>query len=242
MAPAPAAVIAHRGAAADAPEHTIAAFELALDQGADGLAVEVHLSGDGHPVVFRDFTVERTTDGAGVVADLRVRDLKRLDAGSWRGPEFAGQRVQTLEEVLERFRERTRFWLELKGGRAVYPDLEERVVSTIEIYDVVDRVVVQSFDRAALEAVRRLQPDLRVGLLVAQAPLDRTALDPGGPETIVPAVEACSEALVKTIRDAGRECYVWTVHEPALADRLVTWGVNGIITDRPGAVRARLGR
>jgi glycerophosphoryl diester phosphodiesterase len=108
MAPAPAAVIAHRGASADAPEHTIAAFELALDQGADGLAVEVHLSADRHPVVLRDFTVERTTDGAGVVADLRVRDLKRLDAGSWRGPGFAGQRVQTLEEVLERFRERTR--------------------------------------------------------------------------------------------------------------------------------------
>jgi glycerophosphoryl diester phosphodiesterase len=116
------------------------------------------------------------------------------------------------------------------------------VVSTIEIYDVVDRVVVQSFDHAALEAVRRLQPELRLGLLVGQAPLDRTALDPDGPEAIIPAVEVCSEALVKTIRDAGRECYVWTVHEPALADRLVEWGVNGIITDRPGPVRARLGR
>ena len=242
MTPSPAAVIAHRGASADAPEHTIAAFELALDQGADGLAVEVHLSADQHPVVLRDFTVERTTDGAGVVADLRVRDLKRLDAGGWRGREFAGQRIQTLEEVLERFRERTRFWLELKGGHAVYPDLEERVISTIEIYDVVDRVVVQSFDRTTLETVRRRQPDLQLGLLMAQAPLDGTALDPGGPEAIVPAAEVCSEDLVKRIRDAGRECYVWMVHEPALADRLVGWGVNGIITDRPGAVRARLGR
>ena len=239
--PAPA-VIAHRGASADAPEHTIAAFELALDQGADGLALEVHLSADEHPVVFRDFTVERTTDGAGVLAGLRVRDLKRLDAGGWRGRPFAGQRVQTLQEVLERFRDRTRFWLELKGGAAVYPGLEERVVSTIEIYDVVDRVLVQSFDPAMLEAVRRLQPDLRVGLLVAQAPLDRTALDAGGPEAICPAAEVCSEDLVAGILDAGRECYVWTVHEPARADRLVQWGGNGIITDRPGAVRARIGR
>ena len=242
MAPTPPLVIAHRGASADAPEHTIAAFELALDQGADGLALDVHLSADQHPVVFHDFTVERTTDGAGVMADLRVRDLKRLDAGSWRGSRFAGQRVQTLQEVLERFRDRTRFWLEIKGGTAVYPGLEERVVSTIEIYDVVDRVVVQSFDRTVLEAVRRLQPELRVGLLLAKAPFDRAALDPGGPQAISPAAEVCSEDLVKRIRAAGRECYVWTVHEPALADRLVEWGVNGIITDRPGAVRARLGR
>lgn len=239
--PAPA-VIAHRGASAEAPEHTIAAFELALEQGADGLALEVHLSADEHPVVFSDFTVERTTDGAGVLAGLPVRQLKRLDAGGWRGRRFAGQRVQTLQEVLERFRDRTRFWLELKGGPAVYPGLEERVVSTIEIYDVIDRVLVQSFDRAVLEAVRRLQPDLRVGLLMAQAPLDRTALEPGGRQAICPAVEVCSEELVAAIRDAGRKCYVWKVHEPALADRLVKWGVNGIITDRPGAVRARLGR
>ena len=242
MAPAPPVVVAHRGASADAPEHTIAAFELALDQGADGLAMEVHLSADQQPVVLGDFTVERTTDGAGVVADLRVRDLKRLDAGGWRGPAFAGQRIQTLQEVLERFRGRTRFWIEIKGGAAVYPGLEERVVSTIEIYDVVDRALVQSFDGATLEAVRRLQPDIRQGLLVTRAPLEATALGGGGPEAISVAAEMCSEDLVKKIRDAGRECYVWTVHEPALADRLVDWGVNGIITDRPGALRARLGR
>jgi glycerophosphoryl diester phosphodiesterase len=242
MAPAPPVVVAHRGASADAPEHTIAAFELALDQGADGLAMEVHLSADQHPVVLGDFTVERTTNGAGVVADLRVRDLKRLDAGGWRGPAFAGQRIQTLQEVLERFRDRTRFWIEIKGGAAVYPGLEERVVSTIEIYDVVDRALVQSFDRATLGAVRRLRPDIRQGLLVARAPLEGTALGRGGPEAISVTAEVCSEDLVKKIRDAGRECYVWTVHEPALADRLVGWGVNGIITDRPGAVRARLGR
>ena len=242
MAPAPPVVVAHRGASADAPEHTIAAFEMALDQGADGLAMEVHLSADLHPVVLGDFTVERTTDGAGVVADLRVRDLKRLDAGGWRGPAFAGQRIQTLQEVLERFRDRTRFWIEIKGGAAVYPGLEERVVSTIEVYDVVDRALVQSFDRATLGAVRRLQPDIRQGLLVARTPLEATALSRGGPEAISVAAEVCSEELVKEIRDAGRECYVWTVHEPALADRLVGWGVNGIITDRPGAVRARLGR
>src|SRR5262245_7648951 len=89
-------VIAHRGASADAPENTIAAFELALDQGADALELDVHLSLDDQPVVIHDFTLERTTDGAGPVRARSMRELKRLDAGSWRGRPFRGQRLQTL--------------------------------------------------------------------------------------------------------------------------------------------------
>jgi glycerophosphoryl diester phosphodiesterase len=235
-------LIAHRGAAADAPENTIAAFELALEQGADGLDLDVHLSADEHPVVIHDFTLERTTDGSGPVSALRVRELKRLDAGGWRDRRFEGQRVQTLQEVFERFRDRARFWLELKGGAALYPGLEERVVSTIEIYDVVDRVLVQSFDPIALATVRSLNPEIRVGALVAQDPLDPALLGPDAPDAICPAIGLCSAELVGTIRGAGRDCYVWTVNEPAQVDLLVAWGVSGIITDRPGALRARLGR
>jgi glycerophosphoryl diester phosphodiesterase len=235
-------LIAHRGASADAPENTIAAFELALEQGCDGLELDVHLSADEHPVVIHDFTLERTTDGAGPVSALRVRDLKRLDAGGWRDRRFEGQRIQTLQEVLERFRDRTRFWLDLKGGSALYPGIGERVVSTIEIYDVVDRVVVQSFDPAALAGVRSLNREIRIGALAAREPLDRTLLRPGAVDAISPAMAMCSEGLVGEVRGAGLDCYVWTVNEPAQVDRLVGWGVSGIITDRPGALRARLDR
>jgi glycerophosphoryl diester phosphodiesterase len=241
-APTRPLLIAHRGASADAPENTIAAFELALEQGADGLELDVHLSADGHPVVIHDFTLERTTDGAGPVSALSVRELKRLDAGGWRDRYFQGQRVQTLQEVLERFRDRARFWLELKGGPALYPGLEERVVSTVEIYDAVDRVLVQSFDPAAIGEVRTLNRDIRVGAVVAQAPLDRALLVPGTVDAICPALAACSAGLIGEVRQAGLDCHVWTVNEPAQVDRLVSWGVSGIITDRPGALRARLDR
>jgi len=235
-------LIAHRGASADAPENTIAAFELALEQGADGLQLDVHLSADGHPVVIHDFTLERTTDGAGPVSALRMRELKRLDAGGWHDRRFQGQRIQTLQEVLERFRERTRFWLELKGGSVLYPGLEERVVSTIEIYDVADRVLVQSLDPATIVEVRTLNRGIRVGAVVARAPLDRALLLPGTVDAICPALAACSEGLTGEVRNAGLGCYVWTVNEPAQVDRLVGWGVSGIITDQPGAQRARLDR
>ena len=148
---------------ADAPEHTIAAFELALDQGADGIALDVHLTRDGQPVVIHDFTLERTTDGAGAVAAHTMREMKRLDAGAWRSAQFQGQRVQTLQEVLERFRDRTRFWIEIKGGSDLYPDIDERVVSVVEVYEVVDRRLIQSADLAALALIRSLNRDIRLG-------------------------------------------------------------------------------
>jgi glycerophosphoryl diester phosphodiesterase len=235
-------VIGHRGASADAPENTIAAFELALAQGADGIELDVHLSADEQPVVIHDFTLERTTDGAGPVSGHRVRELKRLDAGGWRDRRFRGQRLQTLQEVLERFRDRARFWIELKGGPALYPGIEDRVVSMIEIYDVVDRVLVQSFDHAAIARVRALNRDIPVGALVAQAPLDAGLLRAEVVDAICPGETVAGEALVGEIRRAGLDCYVWTVNEPAQMDRLVAWGVSGLITDRPGLLRARLGR
>ena len=235
-------VIAHRGASADAPENTIAAFELGLEQDANGLELDVHLSADGHPVVIHDFTLERTTDGTGPVSGLRVRELKRLDAGGWRARRFRGQRIQTLQEVLERFRDRTRFWIELKAGSRVYPGIEERVVSMLEIYEVVDRTLVQSFDHDAIALTRSLNREVRVGALVEEAPVGDGLLAAGVANAICPGAGLVTETLLTKIREAGLECYVWTVNEPALMDRLVSWQVDGIITDRPGVLSARLGR
>jgi glycerophosphoryl diester phosphodiesterase len=240
--PARPLVIAHRGASAEAPENTIAAFELALAQGADGIELDVHLSSDEQPVVIHDFTLERTTDGDGSVSQRSVRELKRLDAGAWHDRRFRGQRVQTLQEVLERFRDRARFWIELRGGSAVYPGIEERVVSMIEIYDVVDRAFVQSFDLATIGRVRALNRDVRVGALVAQAPLDTDLLRAEAADAICPGEHLVTPEMLADIRRAERACYVWTVNEPAQMDRLVEWGVSGIITDRPGLLKARLGR
>ena len=236
-APARPLVIGRGGAAADAPEHTIAALELALTDGADGLALGVHLTRDGHPVVMRDFSIDRTTDGRGAVREHTVRELKRLDAGGWRGRQFRGQRIQTLQEVLERFRERTRFWLELCAGSDVYPDIEERVVGMVEIYDVVDRALIHSADRAALARCRAFNRDLRLGAA-------------GGPDEVpgdqVQAVCLPADALTDTaaaaLRRANLECYAWTANEPVDLDRLVRLGVDGIVTDRPGALRRRLTR
>jgi glycerophosphoryl diester phosphodiesterase len=235
-------VIARGGASAEAPEHTIAAFEAALAEGADALALRVRLSRDGHPVAFGPATLERTTDGRGPVGERTVRELKRLDAGGWKGPRFGGQRVQTLQEVLERFRDRTRIWIELPDGGDAHAGIEERVISMLEIYEVVERCLVQSADPVALGRVRAFNPAVPLGAVWSAGSLASVLPPPGSAEAVCPAVEVLRAADLERIRAAGLSCHVWTINEPALADRLIGWRVDGIFTDRPGLVRARIGR
>jgi len=233
-------VIGRRGASARAPENTIAAFEAALEDGADGIELDVQLSKDGHPVVIHDPTLDRTTDGAGPVRACTVRELKRLDAGGWFGRPFRGQRLQTLQEVLERFRGRTRFWIALRGASETDPAIEERVVSTVEIYEVLDRAVVESSDTAALGRAAGLNPEIMLGALIDRPPLTLERMSGGVARAVCPAAHLLGEPEVRAIRSAGLDCYVWKVDEPAQMDRLVGWDLSGIITGRPDLLRARL--
>lgn len=231
-------VVADGGAAADAPEHTIAALELALEQGADGLALDVHLSRDDQPVVFRDFTLDRTTDGAGPVRASTVRDLKRLDAGiGW--ARHGGQRVQTLQEVFERFRGRARFWINVKGGPDVYPTIEDVVVSTIEIYDGIGSTVVQSVDPSRLAAMGRLNRELKLGGLLLRPGSLATWKAAGATEATVSGLD---DGLRRELQAVGLQCFGRTTGDPGDVDRLTALGVDGIVTDRPSLVRTRLGR
>jgi len=235
-------VIAHGGASADAPEHTIVAFETAIAEGADAIGLQVRLTRDAHPVVFGPDALERTTSGRGLLSEHTVRDLKRLDAGRGKDPRFGGQRIQTLHEVLERFRDRTRFWIELPHDEDAEGAIEERVVSIIEIYDAVELCQVQSAHGAALRRVRALNPEIKLGISWSGGgTLDRLL-------QAAPALEVVSAALVigaagvEAIRSAGLGCYIGKADEPALVDRLVGWRVDGIFTGRPGMVRTRIDR
>jgi glycerophosphoryl diester phosphodiesterase len=233
-------VIARGGASTEAPENTIPAFELAIAQGADVIQLPVHLSKDEHPVVIGGASLALATGGSGRVGERTLRELKRLDAGSWHHARFRGQRVQALEEVLERFRDRAGFCVDLGGAVAAEPGLDERVLSALEIYDVLDRTVVQSFEPAVLARLRGMNPEVR--LVLAARGCDLSAAPPSVPaEAIAVRLEELTEATVLTVRAAGCVCYTWTVSEPAEVDRLVGWGVGGFITTRPGVVRARLG-
>ncbi|MBI4562312.1 MAG: glycerophosphodiester phosphodiesterase [Candidatus Rokubacteria bacterium] len=235
-------VVAHRGASAYAPENTIAAFELAIAQGADVLEFDVHLSRDDQPVVIHDFTLDRTTNGRGPVRELTVQELKRLDAGGWFHRKYAGQQIQTLHEILERFRGRVRFGVELKAGSDFYPGIEERVIATLQIYQATEHTLVLSFDHPALGRVRAMDPGIRTGALVAHRPLDPEAVAPGIATALCPVAHLLTEADARRALAAGLEVFVWVPNDPALMDRLIAWGVTGIVTDRPDLLRSRFSR
>ena len=121
-------LIAHRGFSASAPENTFAAFELAISEGFSNIELDAQLSADGVPVVFHDAEVDRTTDGVGSVANLSLSELRALDAGRWFAPEFSGERVPTLAEVLERLDGRAHIHLELKSKEPVLPGLVAEIL------------------------------------------------------------------------------------------------------------------
>src|SRR5246127_3703268 len=148
-------VIAHRGASGNAPENTMAAFKKAVALGANFIETDLQLSRDARLVAIHDATVNRTTNGQGAVHDLTLAELRRLDAGSWFGSEFAGERIPTIEEILDFAKKHDMvFYLELKpsgswGG-------EHALISALRESGEIPRAVVISFDIAILESLRKI--------------------------------------------------------------------------------------
>jgi glycerophosphoryl diester phosphodiesterase len=234
-------VLAHRGASAYAPENTLAAFRLAIEQRADWLEMDVQQTKDGHLVVFHDLRMERTTSGFGPLRELTLEQVKQLDAGGWYGSRFAGERVPTFEEVVALAREAgIRIFPEVKDPR-LYPGIEERVAAVISANGYEDNTIVQSFDMTSLERLRQANPRLKLAALyTATAPLRGDP--PAGVTVIGPPWELVNvdPTLVRDAHSNGRQVVVWSVDSPAPIRGLIEARVDGIITSRPDVVRAIL--
>jgi glycerophosphoryl diester phosphodiesterase len=239
-------IIAHRGASGQAPENTMAAFELAIELGADIIELDVRRSSDGALVVIHDATVNRTTTGdfRGAVADLTLAELKSLDAGSWRGEQFAGEPIPTLDEVLERLGGRTRFLIELKEA-----GIEADVARAIRDAGVTDSVMMQSFDAKSVGAIAALMPETPAGVLfrapgllgrifLARRVIRRSAAADAAFAAI--NYRAITKPLVRSIRAAGLGVYAWTVNSAPAMRAIVALGLDGIITNYPETLRGLL--
>jgi glycerophosphoryl diester phosphodiesterase len=223
-------IVAHRGAAAVAPEHTIPAYEAAVAAGVDALWLDVQESADEQLVVVHDARLERTTNGRGPVRDRSVRELKRLDAGRWFGWRFRGQRIQTLSEVLERFRDRAGFVVALRAGSDVYPGIEERALGLLQLYGAAERTLVASADHHALLRCRALDGDVRLGAIAAGRLLQPGALAPTGTLTAL-CLDAASalEPDVALCRAAELDTYLGVLDDAASARRVAAWGPTALV-------------
>lgn len=234
-------VFAHRGGSRLRPENTLTAFDHGLALGADGLEFDVHFSKDGVVVVHHDDTLERTTNGHGALAAHTLDQLQRLDAAqAW--PEYVGQGIgiPRLRDVLERYRDAAMI-VELKVNE---PRLARAVVDEIRRADAVDRVALGSFGTRVLQAARAYEPRVVTG---ASREETRLALyrswvrwrvrHPRFDAFQVPeqagATRVVTPRFIDDAHAAGCAVQVWTVDEEADMRRLLSWGVNGIISDRP---------
>jgi glycerophosphoryl diester phosphodiesterase len=228
---------AHRGASHEAPENTLAAFLLAAELGADGIELDVQLSKDGEVVVIHDFALETTTDGHGPVQDRTLADLKELDAGSHYDPLFAGQRIPTLQEVIEAVGRRLLLNIELKTKNARDTRLAQAVVRSVEENHLLDRVVISSFNPLSLRQVRQLNRWISLGLLYApdmplylRRPWLRRLFRP---EALHPHHSIVDAAYVSWANAQGYRIHTWTVDDPGEMWQLMRQGVDMMITNRP---------
>jgi glycerophosphoryl diester phosphodiesterase len=235
---------AHRGASHEAPANTLAAFQLAVELGAEGTELDVHLSKDGEVVVIHDFTVEATTDGFGSVRDLTLAELKELDAGSWFGPTFAGQRIPTLHEVIDACGRHLLLNIEIKTKVLRDDSLARAVADIIRDRQIRDRVLVSSFNPMVIWQVRQLNPGVPIGLLYApdqpfylRRPWLRHLVRP---EALNPHHSIVDAEYVRWAKDHQYRISVWTVDEPEEMQQLIELGVDIIITNRPGVLNQLL--
>jgi glycerophosphoryl diester phosphodiesterase len=225
--------IAHRGASGYAPENTFAAFRRAIAMGAGFIETDLQLSRDARFVAIHDATVNRTTNGHGAVHDLTLAELRRLDAGSWFSSEFAGERIPTLEEILEFAKKHdVVFYLEMKptgswGG-------EHALISALRESGEIARTVVISFDPVILVGVRQIEPTLMTGLLFEGQIGDalEKALEIGARQLAVRG-DLVTPRLLREARERDLQVVCWTVNHPAHMRLLVEAGVDGIISDYP---------
>ncbi len=225
---------AHRGASSCAPENTLAAFAAAVEAGADGLELDIHLSRDGVPVVIHDETLKRTTDGSGVVARMTRLQLRQLDAGSWFSAEFAGEQIPSLETVLQLFAGKLRLNLELKEFRAGMA-----VLDLLNHYPNAD-IVVSSFNYELLRRLRVKDEQLPLAVLLDTGPwrpVVQIAKDVSAC-AFHPSLRRVNRLLLAACKQAELPVSVWTVDKPLVARSLVRMGVSGLFTNDPLTLRA----
>lgn len=229
-------VFAHRGASGYAPENTLDAFMLAIEQGADGIELDVQLSKDGIPVVIHDETVDRVTEEKGFVKDFTLQELKAMVVLRERFPMFRDAHIPTLREVLDAVRPSgIAVNIELKTGIYWYPEIEKKVAAIVEETGMKDRVIYSSFNHYSVQKLKSIVPDAETAYLFSDVILhvdDYAAKS--GVDGLHPAVyhvkmaEFLSEYLA-----SGLQTRVWTVNERADMKMLIDAGVTAVITNYP---------
>lgn len=242
-------IVGHRGASYDAPENTLASLKLGWEQqGADGCELDVYLTKDGRIAGIHDKTTKRTTGTDGNVGEMTLDQLRQLDAGSWKGPQWKGEKIPTLEEALAAIPKGKKIFIEIKSGPEIVPELE-RVIKASKVPE--KQLVFIAFGHETIKLAESRMPGIETYWL-ASAKKDKDGALPSVDSLIAKAKEAkvdgldldhrfnMDEAFVRRIKKAGLKLHVWTVNDAEVGQRLAALGVDGITTDRPEWLREQI--
>ena len=237
-------VISHRGANRVAPQNTIPAFESALEIGIDGFETDVHITKDGHVVICHNYTIDETSDGNGKISDMTLKELKSHDFGSYFSEEFKETPLPTLDEFLEVTSESSAeiINIELKCPKDNnISHLVEATLESVKKYGCLDRVIISSFSPKVLKTVKDIDPRCRTAFLypISHPSVCRMVLYPFfmvkkiKADIIHPASLVVTKELVEIAHRMGIQVNVWTVNDKKTILKLLGYGVDGIITDKP---------
>jgi len=247
--PAPA-LIAHRGAARDAPENTLAAFNLAWQQGADGIEGDFHLTRDGEIVCIHDAVTSRTAGLAREVAEATLAELRELDVGSWKGQRWRGMRIPTLDEVLATVPAGRQIFIEVKCGPAILPALKAALAASGLRSG---QATVISFDARVVEETKRLLPRLKALWLTDFESGTKTGVRPSAKEILETLEKTGADGVgcrshwvvdqqfMQTLRSAQKEVHIWTVDDVFVAKRYLQLGADSLTSNRAGWLKRQLG-
>jgi glycerophosphoryl diester phosphodiesterase len=230
-------VIGHRGAAASAPENTLAGFRAAKALGAAWVEFDVRLTADGRCILLHDDAIDRTTDGSGLAAEMTLDEIAAFDAGSWFGPQFAGETVPTLEETIDLLADLgLGANVEIKPHAGAEAETARAVATTLRALwpASLPAPLLSSFELAALDAARDAAPEIERGVLLRELGPDwRGVVEALGAATVHCDHSRLTAAKAKEVRAAGYPLLVYTVNHAGRAEELAGWGVNGFFTDAP---------
>ncbi|CKG13965.1 glycerophosphodiester phosphodiesterase [Bacillus paranthracis] len=244
--------ISHRGASAYAPEHTIPAYTLGQQLKADYIEIDLQMTKDGHLVAMHDETVNRTTNGTGLVKEHTLEELKQLNAGSTYNKkypnlakkEYENAKVPTLEEVIEVFGHDANYYIETKSP-VEYPGMEEKLLEIINHYEIQDKVIIQSFSEESLQKLHSLHVNIPlIQLLSYKKAVQLTESEIEKYSTYCIGLgmnyKYIDAAYVKKIKKHGLEVHPFTVDNEADMKKLILWGVDGMFTNYPDRLHSVL--
>lgn len=237
-------IIGHRGASAYHPENTMTAFQAAYEMGAEMIELDLTLSKDGIPVVIHDETLDRTTTGNGLVSDLTLQQLKKLDAGSWFSKEHSGEPIPTLEEVLEFAKGKISVNIEIKPeavNNNAWGGIEEKAWELVKKYEMEDYILFSSFDYRAIAHLKEINVDISAALLYEkQQSANRSPselVEDYSADAFNCSYKQFSKRWSQEASDKGFPVFVYTVNSERLMQKMIERGASGIFSDKPDVLK-----